>query len=185
MVKEDRIWTVPNVLSVFRLMLLIPILIFMAQEKRILAVGLMLLGVATDFIDGYIARRWDQKSNLGRLMDPAIDKINILVITAYMIRSPLYDFPLWFFLFVFAREIILMLGGLLVVKRRNLVMESNRPGKNSAFAVVMGVLLFVLDLQPFGWIMLWIAFVLTLYSSWVYFRSFVRQLKQQTSMDSD
>ena len=54
MVKEDRIWTVPNVLSVFRLMLLIPVLIFMAQEKRILAVGLMLLGVATDFIDGYI-----------------------------------------------------------------------------------------------------------------------------------
>jgi len=182
MVKEDRIWTVPNMLSIFRLFLLIPIIICLAHEQRILAFGLMLLGVATDFLDGYIARRWNQRSNLGRIMDPVIDKINVIVILFYMVYSQIYEFPLWFFLFLLGREMILMLSSLFVIRRKDIVMESNRPGKNSAFATGMVVLLFVLDLQPYGWIMLWLAFVLTLYSSWVYFRLFVYKLNNPGRM---
>ena len=178
MTEKDRIWTVPNVLSLLRLFMLIPILICLANEKRVWALSWMLLGVATDFLDGYIARRWNQRSNFGRMIDPFIDKVNVVVVTLYMALSPLYQFPLWFFLFICIRELTLMFFSLRVIRKRNIVIESNRPGKNSAFATGMVVIFFVMGWQPFGWIMLWIAFILTLYSSWVYLRLFIQQVRQ-------
>ena len=143
--------------------------------------GGLCVNLATDFLDGYIARRFDQRSDLGRIIDPIVDKISILVVTFYMVISPVYKFPLWFFIFVLARELILMVGSSLVIKKKDIVMESNRPGKNSAFAVGVVVILFVLGLQPYGWIVLWIAFILTVYSSYIYLRLFLEQLKLKSS----
>jgi len=181
---RERIFTVPNLLSLFRLGLLVPILVFMSQGRTLWALFLMILGVITDFVDGYIARRWDQSSDLGRIIDPAVDKINVLVVTFFMVVSPLYSFPLWFFLFILFRELVLMACSSLVIRQKDVVMESNRPGKNSAFAMGMTVIFFLLDLRPYAWIVLWIAFALTLYSSYVYFRLFLGRLKSQAVSDS-
>ena len=181
MVEKNRIWTVPNILSLLRLCMVVPILICLSREQRIWALVWMLAGLATDFLDGYVARRFDQRSDLGRIIDPIVDKISILVVTFYMVISPVYGFPLWFFVFILARELILMVCSSLVIKKKDIVMESNRPGKNSAFAIGVVVILFVLGLQPYGWIVLWIAFILTLYSSYVYLRLFLKQLKQKSS----
>ena len=182
---KGPVLTIPNVLSVFRLGLLVPILICLSQEKRFWALFFMLLGVGTDFLDGYIARRWNQRSDLGRLMDPVIDKVNVLVVTCYMVISPIYQYPLWFFLFILIRELTLMICSGLVVRKNTEVMESNRPGKNSAFATGMTVVMYVLGYQPYAAIVLWIAFVLTVYSSWIYFHLFIRRIKSETSSESD
>ena len=174
---KDRVWTVPNLLSVFRLLLLIPILLALQHEQRVWALFLMLLSVGTDFLDGYIARRWNQRSDFGRMIDPVVDKICVLTVVCFMVVHTAYSFPLWFFVFLLVREVGLMMCSLLVVRRKRVVMESNRPGKNSAFANGMVVLLFVLNLQPYGWIVLWIALALTLYSTWVYLRLFLKQIQ--------
>ena len=137
----------------------------------------MALGVATDFLDGIIARRFDQCSDLGRIIDPVIDKVNVLAVLLLMVIHPAYHLPLWFFIFLVVREMVLMVCSLIVVREKGLVMESNRSGKNSAFANGMVVILFVLDFQPYACIMLWIGFVLTLYSSWQYLRLFLLQMR--------
>jgi CDP-diacylglycerol--glycerol-3-phosphate 3-phosphatidyltransferase len=178
---KGPIFTIPNVLSLFRLGLLIPILICLSREKRFWALFFMLVGVGTDFLDGYIARRWNQSSDLGRLMDPVIDKVNVLIVTCYLVLSPIYHFPLWFFGFILIRELTLMICSGLVVRKHTGVMESNRPGKNSAFATGMTVVMYVLGYQPYAAIVLWIAFVLTVYSSWVYFRLFVQRIKPKSN----
>ncbi len=182
MEQENRIWTIPNALSLLRLFMLIPILIFLAREKPFLALTFMVLGVATDFLDGYIARRFNQRSNLGRMADPVIDKINVLTVSFYLALSKMYLFPMWYFLFLLIREMILMSCGLMVIRGKRIVMESNRAGKNSAFANGMVVILFVLKLNTIAQIGLWIAFVLTLISSWIYFRIFFHQMNQKKSI---
>jgi cardiolipin synthase (CMP-forming) len=178
MEKKDRIWTIPNALTLLRLALLVPILMFLSKGQRLPAVALIALGVASDFLDGIIARRFDQGSDLGRLLDPVVDKVNILAVGLLMILSPLYHFPLWYFIFLLVRELAVLLCGLIVVRRRKIVLESNRPGKNSAFFTGVCVLLYILGWEPFTWISLWIAFGLALYSTWTYLQIFLRQVRE-------
>ena len=77
---EDRIVTIPNVISVVRL-LCIPwflYLLFGRDQRADAAILLAVLG-ATDWVDGYIARRWNQVSTLGKVLDPVADRLLLIV----------------------------------------------------------------------------------------------------------
>jgi CDP-diacylglycerol--glycerol-3-phosphate 3-phosphatidyltransferase len=178
MEKKDRIFTIPNALTVFRLALLVPILMLLSRGQRFPAVAFIALGVASDFLDWFIARRFDQGSDLGRLMDPVVDKVNILSVGLLMILSPLYHFPLWYFIFLAVRELAVLLCGLIVVRKRKIVLESNKPGKWSAFFTGICVLLYIFGWEPFTWISLWFALGLALYSTWTYLQIFLKQVKE-------
>ena len=176
--KDKRIFTIPNLLTFARLLILIPIMINVIHVQRWWALFWILLSIGTDNIDGFLARKLNQQSDLGRMMDPLIDKINLLVATTYMTFSADYAFPLWFYIFILAREVAMLAGGLLVIRRKNVVLESNRAGKWSAFVTGFTVLFFIMAWQPFGWIFLWVSFVLTIISTWTYvgaYRKVVRQ----------
>ena len=75
----DRVWTVPNAISVARL-LLVPVFAWLIVAGHDLA-ALAVLAVAgfSDWLDGVIARRFDQSSRLGAMLDPAADRLYILV----------------------------------------------------------------------------------------------------------
>jgi len=77
---EDRILTIPNVISVVRL-LCVPVFLWLLfdQENRVAAAGLLAILGATDWIDGYIARHYDQVSNLGKVLDPVADRVLLIV----------------------------------------------------------------------------------------------------------
>jgi len=92
--------------------------------------------------------------------------------------SKQYEFPLWFFLFILIRELAVLLFGLYIITKQRPVMESNRSGKYSAFVTSVMVFLFALKFQPFGWILLWTALALTLYSSGDYLRRFLKNTKE-------
>ena len=184
MEKANRIWTIPNLMTLLRLVFLVPILLFLWKGQRLPAVGFIFLGVTSDFLDGIIARRFNQSSDLGRMMDPLVDKLNILAIGLLMILSPLYRFPLWYFLFLLVRELAVLACGLLVVRKRKIVLEANTPGKRSSFFTGVCVLLYILGWEPYTWISLWIAFVLALYSTWTYLRVFLTLVKPSYVKDS-
>jgi cardiolipin synthase (CMP-forming) len=99
----DRVITVPNLLTLARLLCL-PVflwLLFVRENRAAAAVLLALLG-ATDWCDGYIARRFHQESNFGRLFDPTVDRILFLVaVTGILVDG---SAPRWFCLLVLARE---------------------------------------------------------------------------------
>lgn len=79
-VGEDRILTVPNVITLIRF-LCIPWFVWLlaAQENRFGAALLMGFMGATDWVDGYIARHFNQVSNIGKMMDPAVDRMLMIV----------------------------------------------------------------------------------------------------------
>jgi cardiolipin synthase (CMP-forming) len=83
---EDRIFTVPNVISFVRL-LMIPVFLYLlfGRDSRAGAAGLLAGLGATDWVDGYIARHTHQVSKLGKILDPTADRLMLLVSVAAII----------------------------------------------------------------------------------------------------
>ena len=108
----DRILTVPNVITIVRLLCL-PVflwLLFGLDDRLAAAALLAVLGI-TDFVDGYIARHFHQVSDLGKVLDPTADRLLFIVgVGGIMIDGAA---PLWFSILVLVREVLV--GGAMVV----------------------------------------------------------------------
>lgn len=104
----DRVLTVPNVLSALRL-LGVPVFLWLLLGPRhdVAAVVVLALGGLTDWLDGFLARRWNQRSRLGQMMDPVADRLYIL---ATVVGLALRDIiPWWLVALLVARDVILAL----------------------------------------------------------------------------
>jgi cardiolipin synthase len=111
----DRVWTVPNALSVLRL-LGVPLFLWLLLGPHAdgWAVAVLAIAGVTDWADGKLARLLDQSSRLGALLDPAADR---LYIVATLVALALRDIvPLWLVLLLVGREVVL--GVALLVLRR-------------------------------------------------------------------
>jgi cardiolipin synthase (CMP-forming) len=113
----DRIATVPNLLSAIRIAL-IPVFVLLLLDPDTQTAGLVLfcLTVATDWVDGYVARRTNQVSNLGKVLDPVADR---LAIAAGLITLMVIDaVPVWAGILVLVRDaLVLIVGGYLALRR--------------------------------------------------------------------
>jgi cardiolipin synthase (CMP-forming) len=110
----DRVVTLPNALSLLRL-LGVPVFLWLVlNEHDPAAVALLMVSGFTDWLDGKIARRWDQMSRLGQLLDPAADRLYILAtLVGLTIRDVV---PLWLTLALVGRDVLL--AGFLPLLRR-------------------------------------------------------------------
>ena len=105
-VRTDLVWTLPNVLSGIRL-LTIPLFAWLAlvPQQDALAALVLALGGATDFFDGMLARRWNQVTRLGQLLDPIADRLStVTVLVVFLIRDVV---PLWFVALLVLRDAVL------------------------------------------------------------------------------
>jgi cardiolipin synthase (CMP-forming) len=105
-VVSDRIWTIPNLLSFLRLAL-VPVFLWLilGPEADGLAIVVLLVSGATDWLDGYIARATGQLTRLGALLDPLADRLYIL---ATLIGLLLRDIvPVWIVVALIARDVVL------------------------------------------------------------------------------
>ncbi len=182
---KKRIWTVPNFLSLFRLLTLGPVFYYLNAGDRIWALVWMLIGLATDSADGWIARKFNQQSDLGKALDPLADKICVLSVMIYLVVSRQYNFPAWFCVFLIIRELFILLGGTYVVYKKSVVPKSNRSGKNSAFITGLTVLLYVITDASWLNILIWLSFWMTLYSTWQYIQSALLILRGQYVMEEE
>ncbi|MGH3388980.1 MAG: CDP-alcohol phosphatidyltransferase family protein [Actinomadura sp.] len=109
---SDRIWTVPNVLSLARL-LGVPVFFWLVLiEADWWALGLLIFAGLSDWLDGRLARVFDQFSRLGALLDPAADRLYIVAtLVGLTVREIV---PLWLTLLLVAREVFVALPQLLV-----------------------------------------------------------------------
>ncbi len=100
----DGIWTIPNAVTLIRLLLLPVFLSVLFVQENPVAAALMLgaLG-ATDWVDGYLARRLGQVSEFGKVFDPTVDRLLFVVATIAIIIDG--SIPLWFALAVLVREV--------------------------------------------------------------------------------
>ncbi len=100
----DGIWTVPNAITLVRLLFLPVFLyvLFVSDDRAVAALILGALG-ATDWVDGYLARRLGQVSEFGKIFDPTVDRLMFVVATVAIIIDG--SIPVWFAVAVLVREI--------------------------------------------------------------------------------
>lgn len=101
---------IPNILTLFRLMCVPLILWYILQERFYLAFILFAVASVTDFLDGYLARRWNVVSTLGGIIDPLADKS--LMVGSYLVLGYLNRIPLWLVMLVIGRDILIILAGI-------------------------------------------------------------------------
>jgi cardiolipin synthase len=109
-VQTDRVLTVPNALSGLRL-LGVPVFLWLVlgPHADVWAVGLLMVSGFTDFLDGYLARRWHQISRVGQLLDPVADRLYIL---ATLVGLGIRDIvPWWLVVFLLLRDVMLLATG--------------------------------------------------------------------------
>jgi len=165
-----EIFYVSNLLSLVRMVLLLPIYHFLTLQSTMgnyIAAGLMVAAVATDSLDGRLARRLNQRSDLGRILDPLADKVAVAVVAILLVQ--IRDLPLWFVLLVVGRDVMIMVLSLMIMSRANVVAESLTIGKVTVTALAAVILAFTLDLAVVKWVFMWCSVALVVISGVVYF----------------
>jgi len=126
--RKKKIWTIPNILSMVRLAL-IPVIVwlYVSKENYVWAGSLLLLSGATDVVDGFIARKFNMISDLGKVLDPVADKLTQgAVLICLLGRFPLMALPL---AMMVVKETFMSVTGLQVIRRTGKVISADWHGK--------------------------------------------------------
>ena len=136
-----------------RVLLVFPIALFMLGDEpahRMYAAGLILLAVLTDLFDGIIARKLNQVTELGKIVDPLADKI--AVPATAVILAVQGKLPFWFLSVAVVRDIAIFAGGMYVRKVKGVLLQSNLAGKWAVTTVAAFILIAVLDNGTLSWL---------------------------------
>jgi cardiolipin synthase len=183
--RVDRIATVPNLLSLIRI-LLIPVFVLLILHHGTEQAGLLLLGavVATDWVDGYIARHTGQVSNLGKVLDPVADR---LAITAALIALVARDaFPLWAAVTVIVRDALILLAGVVLLVGYKVRLDVRWIGKSATFGLMVAIPLIAWGnfglfahqaTYDFGWLVFWPSIVLYYAAAVIYAFDIARAIR--------
>ena len=114
-------WTIPNLLSVIRI-LLIPVFAYLFyNDEKIMAVVVLAISGLTDTMDGQIARKFNQISALGKVLDPVADKLTQITIAVMLFidfktaSNPIINALGWVFLVFLIKEAVMIIGGLIML----------------------------------------------------------------------
>ncbi|WP_080846380.1 CDP-diacylglycerol--glycerol-3-phosphate 3-phosphatidyltransferase [Cytobacillus gottheilii] len=134
---------------------------------------LFIIASTTDWIDGYIARKYNLVTNLGKFLDPLADKL--LVSAALIVLVELHLAPSWIVIIIISREFAVT-GLRLILAGGGEVVAANMLGKIKTWAQIIAVsalllhnILFEMISIPFDMIALWVALIFTVWSGWDYF----------------
>ena len=134
----DRVLTIPNLISSLRIAL-IPAFVVLIVHPNTTRAGLVLfvVVVATDWIDGALARATGQVSDLGKVLDPVADR---LAIAAGLIALVVADaFPFWAALLILVRDMVVLIAGLVLLSTRRARIEVRYLGKVATFALMAAI----------------------------------------------
>lgn len=175
-----RTFNLPTVLTVIRI-LIIPLFIIEAPANPQVGAFLFLIASITDFLDGYLARKFKQITKLGIILDPIADKL--LVITALVILVDLVRVPAWIATVIILREFIITTLRFYALSR-GVVIPAEKAGKAKTVLQMISILfllianeLYGIDLYDVGLLLLYIATAMAVYSAIGYIFHFWRNLK--------
>lgn len=162
MLKNDKhVFGLPNFLSLCRLLFL-PFICYAislnSAKGNYWALAFFALASITDFFDGLLARRWNQFSQLGRILDPLMDKLYVIVLMFFL--AAYRGLPYWYIALVIGRDLLILLGSVMVILKKKTVLESVFIGKAALVLYLLVILSYLLNLQPYNRIVLWLSVVM-------------------------
>lgn len=163
---------IPNVLTIGRI-LFIPLFILIltlghSQGSHLLAAIIFAVASITDYLDGYLARKWNVVSNFGKFADPMADKL--LVMSAFIMLIELGMAPAWVVAIIICRELAVTGLRLLLVETGGTVLAAAMLGKIKTFSQMFAIIFLLLHWNLIGQLLLYIALFFTIYFGYDYFK---------------
>jgi CDP-diacylglycerol--glycerol-3-phosphate 3-phosphatidyltransferase len=184
----SKVWNLPNILTYGRIAavpVVAGLLMWGGNGARWTALVIYILAAISDFLDGYLARLWQQQSSLGRMLDPIADKVLVAVVLLVLSADGiLFGGHIWAAIVILSREVLVSglreyLGELQV----SVPVTKIAKWKTTLQLVAIGFLIagpagdtVVPFVTEFGIAMLWVAAGLTLYTGYDYFRAGLRHV---------
>jgi cardiolipin synthase len=193
-IASDRILTIPNLLSLVRLAL-IPLFVgFLVTKHDPEALATLLAASVTDFLDGFLARRLNQVSRLGQLLDPVVDRLCIVAAALGLAFREIL--PWWLVLVVLARDVALLVVAGVLAAHNVPIVPVSKVGKlaTALLLAALPVLVLAATLPVTGPVLLPLGLVLAVVGAALYWvagvgyavvtRSVIRQQRNDTPMPS-
>lgn len=178
---DKRIFTISNFISAFRLLFLIPIFFFLKQDSptgNLWAVFFIVLAIITDIVDGYLARKLNQVSYWGKIIDPVSDKVSIAAVIIFLAFIPReVKIPIWFVALVLGRDMAILFTNFLAIRLKNAVGTSNKIGQSTAIILALVIIFYILEWEPYCQIMMWVGVAMIVISLISYFKVFLNIMK--------
>ena len=160
-----------NSLSFLRIFLSIPIFYYIANDEKMYALMIISIAMVTDILDGYFARKLKQITSAGKVLDPIADKI--CTISGFLALSIYSNFPVWMTGLIIGRDILILIGSLLIWNSKKTISASNIPGKMAMFSISLLGLIYLLDIQPLKEVFIYITFILLVFSFFMYVKLYI------------
>ena len=176
-------FNIPNSLTFFRIFSVIPIIFLLYVDSRIcsLIAGLLFSAAfITDFFDGYIARKYNQITNIGKFIDPLADKL--LVLASLIMLVHLSRISPWIAIVILSREFIIT-GLRAIAASESIIISASNLGKTKTgyqIAALIPLIIYYpflgLNSKAIGYFFIYIAVAVTVWSGYKYLRDFFKNL---------
>ncbi|MHB8874965.1 MAG: CDP-diacylglycerol--glycerol-3-phosphate 3-phosphatidyltransferase [Myxococcaceae bacterium] len=187
----QEFWNLPNMLTLGRI-LVIPLFVWWTYDAdplySLLAALLFTLAAVTDVVDGFLARRWNLVTVVGKFMDPLADKLIVMAAMVMMVR--LGRIPAWVVIILLSREFIVS-GLRTIAASEGMVIAAGQEGKWKTSLQLVGIIALVVhythhvdmvfatydvNFNSVGQVLIYLSTVLSVWSAAVYFRAFLQML---------
>jgi len=172
---SDRIWTIPNALSALRLVLVPVFLLLILSRHDAWALLTLMVSGFTDYLDGKLARRWNQVSRIGQLLDPVADRL--FIVTTVVGLAARGVIPWWLVALVIGRDLVLSLTVPVLARRGFGPLPVHFLGKAATFNLLYAFPLLLLAdgsstaaevARPIAWAFAWWGVALYWWAAWLY-----------------
>lgn len=141
--EKGKIFTFSNFLSFIRIPLAFYIYYLISNQFVMNALVVAVIAIISDFADGYFARKWSQVSELGKVLDPLGDKL-IVALGSIAIYFQ-FALPLWVVILIIGRDVLILVGSVLLVTRFPSVTPSRLAGKIAVTVITLLLLSYMLE----------------------------------------
>jgi len=184
-------FTVPNLLSMLRMVLIIPIVFFILRVNDtnfVFLLSLYSFAIFLDFLDGFFARRFGQVTDLGKILDPLADKVLVLVVL--LILTLRHEFPLLLAVIIILRDCLILLASVLLFRGKHVIKPSIFVGKVTFGLLSVLIFIYILDFHSrLDLIMIKQFFIVLSFTfviwSWIeYLQVYIRETHERKQINS-
>lgn len=173
------IWTISNMLSMLRGVLVIPMSFALWYHHSVAVAVVCIAASISDILDGYFARKLNQISETGKIIDPLADKLFVGAMAVVLAVQG--AIPLWFFGSVILRDIVIFTGGIFVKRKKGIILPSNYVGKISVVFIALTLLGAALQWGRISEYLMWISLLAMIISLGGYTVRFFTIMNNKTS----
>jgi cardiolipin synthase (CMP-forming) len=150
-----------NLISILRILLVIPTAYFLShineiESYRIIVILFFVGAYITDLLDGFVARKFNQITEFGKIIDPLADKVFVTMIVLQLFWME--EIPSYYFWIIILRDLVIFIGGIFVSKRIGKVLPSNLLGKLAVASIAVFLLAVVGGAEKVEWLYIFLLY---------------------------